>query len=207
MLLLPPSPAVCKIQRAPISLPSMSSILRRSIKAVGEVRERRCWRCPEQTPTFTNGHAASTGKPIPPSPSMQTNSHQGSVPSTCSCASPPPSSVATTMKRPLSPGPDDVDPKLEKKRLKMEIPTRTSLPVSASSFTTIPDPTVISFTREQAGRELQTPALSIKPQLSLVLPLPPRPIGTGLSHAPNMLAWSCSYCNALTHINFAVTCS
>jgi hypothetical protein len=45
----------------------------------------------------------------------------------------------------------------------------------------------MSFTREQAGRELRTPALSIKPQLSPVLPLPPHPIGTELSHAPNML--------------------
>jgi hypothetical protein len=78
---------------------------------------------PEQTPTFINGPAASTGKPISPSPFMQTNSHQGSVSSTRSRASPPPSSVVTTMKRPLSSGPDDVDPKLKKKRSKMEIPT------------------------------------------------------------------------------------
>jgi hypothetical protein len=78
---------------------------------------------PEQTPTFINRPAASTGKPISPSPSMRTNSHQGSVSSTRSRASPPPSSVVTTMKRPLSSGLDDVDPKLEKKRSKMEIPT------------------------------------------------------------------------------------
>jgi hypothetical protein len=72
---------------------------------------------PEQTPTFINGPAASTGKPISPSPFMRTNSHQGSVSSTRSRASPPPSSVVTTMKRPLSSGPDDVDPKLEKKKV------------------------------------------------------------------------------------------
>jgi hypothetical protein len=34
-------------------------------------------------------------------------------------------------------------------------------------FTTIPDPTIILSTQEQAGRELQTPALSIKPAGSI----------------------------------------
>lgn len=72
------------------------------------------YRAPEQTPTFTNGPVSSTGRPISPSPSMRTNSHRGSISSTRSRASPPPSSVATTMKRPLSPVPDDVDPKRSK---------------------------------------------------------------------------------------------
>jgi hypothetical protein len=57
-----------------------------------------------------------------------------------------------------------------------------------SSFIIIPDPTVITFTREQAGRELQTPVLFIKPAASISSP---------------------SHCNAhsLTHINLAVACS
>jgi hypothetical protein len=55
----------------------------------------------------------------------------------------------------------------------------------------LPDPTVITFTREQAGRELQTPVLSIKPAGSCSSPSRPSSHwysnGTGHSHAPNTL--------------------
>ena len=144
------------------------------------------YRAPEQTPTFSNGPAASTGRPISPSPSMRTNSHRGSISSTRSRASPPPSSVATTMKRPLSPGPDDIDPK----RSKMEIPVRkVSPPVSASSRPSPPFRTQPS-SRSPENRQAENskhPSYPSSPQLPAVLPLPPRPIGTGLSHTPNTL--------------------
>ena len=66
------------------------------------------YRAPEQTPTLTNGPTASSSaaRPISPSPSMRTNSHRGSISSTRLRASPLPSSVATSMKQPLSPVPD-----------------------------------------------------------------------------------------------------
>ena len=51
---------------------------------------------------------------VSPSPSMRTTSHRSSISSTHSRASPPSSSMATSMKRPLSPGTDDVDPKRSK---------------------------------------------------------------------------------------------
>ncbi len=88
------------------------------------------------------------------------------------------------------PRPDNVNPK----HSKVEIPTRRASPPLSSpsfasshlspgfttcvcavlSFTTIPDPAVVTFTREQAGREFQTCVLSIKPsfpQISLLVPL------------------------------------
>jgi hypothetical protein len=137
-------------------------------------------------PTFTNGSAASTGRPISPSPSMRTTSHRGSISSTRSRASPPPSSVATTMKRPLSPGTDDVDPK----RSKVEIPARkVSPPASASSRPSPPfrtQPSSHSPENRQAENS-KHPSYPSSLQLPAVLPLPPRPIGTGLSHAPNTL--------------------
>ena len=92
--------------------------------------ELASYRAPEQMPTSTNGPGAPTGRLISPSPSIRTGSHQGSISSTRSRASPPRSPVATTMKRPLSQGPDDVNPK----RLKVEVSARkASPPASASS--------------------------------------------------------------------------
>jgi hypothetical protein len=146
------------------------------------------YRAPEQTPTFANGPAvASAVRPISPSPSMRTNSHRGSISSTRSRASPPPSSVATTMKRPLSPVPDEIDPK----RSKVEIPARkVSPPVAATSR---PSPNPFRNQRSSHSPENRQaenskhPSYPSSPQLPSVLPLPPRPIGTGLSHTPNTL--------------------
>jgi general transcriptional corepressor CYC8 len=145
------------------------------------------YRASEQTPTFANGPAPSTGgQSPPPSPSMRTTSHWGSILSTRSCASPPPSSVATTMKRPLSPGADDVDPK----RSKVEIPARkVSPPASASSRPSPPFRTQPS-SRSPENRQVENskhPSYPSTPQVPAVLPLPPRSIGTGHSHAQNTL--------------------
>ncbi|KAI9512315.1 TPR-like protein [Russula earlei] len=146
------------------------------------------YRAPEQTPTFTNGPTASAVRPISsPSPSMRSHSHRGSISSTRSRASPPPSSVGTTMKRPLSPVPDDIDPK----RTKVEIPARkTSPPASASSR-----PSPIPFRTQPSSHSPESrqaekskhPSYPSSPQLPSVLPLPPRPIGAGLSHSSNTL--------------------
>ena len=144
------------------------------------------YRAPEQAPTFTNGPAASAGRPISPSPSMRTNSHRGSISSTRSRASPPPSSVATTMKRPLSPVPDDVDPK----RSKVEIPTRKVSPPASASCRPSPPFRTQPSSRSPENRQAENskhPSYPSSPQLPAVLPLPPRPIGSGLSHTPNTL--------------------
>jgi glucose repression mediator protein len=145
------------------------------------------YRAPEQTPTFSNGPAASAVRPISPSPSMRTNSHRGSISSTRSRASPPPSSVATTMKRPLSPGPDDIDPK----RSKVEIATRKVSPPATTSSRPSPNPfRAQPSSHSPENRQAESskhPSYPSSPQLPSVLPLPPRPIGTGLSHTPNTL--------------------
>jgi hypothetical protein len=144
------------------------------------------YRAPEQAPTFSNGPASSTIRPVSPSPSMRSNSHRGSISSTRSRASPPPSSVGTA-KRPLSPGPDDIDPK----RTKVDIPAhRVSPPATTSSrpspapFRTQPS----SHSPEnRQGEKSKHPSYPPSPQLPSVLPLPPRPIGAGLSHTSNTL--------------------
>lgn len=146
------------------------------------------YRAPEQTPTFTNGPAAASSatRPISPSPSMRTTSHRGSISSTRSRASPPPSSVATSMKRPLSPVPDDIDPK----RSKVDISARKSPPATTSSRPSPPfrtQPSSHSPENRQAENS-KHPSYPSSPQLPAVLPLPPRPIGAGLSsHTPNTL--------------------
>jgi glucose repression mediator protein len=145
------------------------------------------YRAPEQTPTFTNGPTTSNMGRISPSPSMR-SSHRGSISSTRSRASPPPSSVGTTTaKRPLSPVPDDIDPK----RTKVDIPPhRVSPPATASSR-----PSPVPFRTQPSSHSPENrqtekskhPSYPSSPQLPSVLPLPPRPIGAGLSHASNTL--------------------
>jgi hypothetical protein len=145
------------------------------------------YRPPEQTPTFANGPIVSAVRPISPSPSMRSNSHRGSISSTRSRASPPPSSVATTMKRPLSPGPDDIDPK----RTKVEIPVRKGSPPASTSSRPSPVPfRTQPSSRSPENRQAEKskhPSYPSSPQLPSVLPLPPRPIGAGLSHSSNTL--------------------
>jgi glucose repression mediator protein len=145
------------------------------------------YRAPEQTPAFANGPATSNIRPISPSPSMRSKSHRGSISSTRSRASPPPSSVGTTAKRPLSPVPDDIDPK----RTKVDIPThRGSPPATASSR-----PSPVPFRTQPSSHSPENrqtekskhPSYPSSPQLPAVLPLPPRPIGAGLSHTSNTL--------------------
>ena len=128
------------------------------------------YRPPEQTPTFASG--PTTGRPISPSPSMRSHSHRGSVSSTRSRASPPPSSKASNMKRPLSPGPEDID----NKRTKVDIPPHKASPPSSHS----PENRQVDKSKH--------PSYPSSPQLPSVLPLPPRPIGTGLSHTSNSVA-------------------
>ena len=65
------------------------------------------------------------------------------------------------------------------------------------SFTTIPDPTVITFTQEQTGRELQTPVLSIKSTASRSSPSPP---SSHWYRAFPCAKYAPSHCNALTHV-------
>ncbi|KAH9996620.1 hypothetical protein BJV77DRAFT_987930 [Russula vinacea] len=122
-----------------------------------------------------------------PFPSMRTNSHRGSISSTRSRASPPPSSVATSMKRPLSPVPDDVDPKRSKVEIsarKVSPPANTSSRPSPNPFRTQPSS---RSPENRQGENSKHPSYPSSPQLPAVLPLPPRPIGTGLSHTPNTL--------------------
>jgi hypothetical protein len=105
----------------------------------------RLCRCKLNRPTFNNGPTASKVRPISPSPSMRSNSHRGSISSTRLCASPAPSSVGMTMKRPLSPGPDNI----YAKRMEVEIPVRKASPPASvlSSFArTILHTTIISYT-------------------------------------------------------------
>ena len=141
------------------------------------------YRAPEQTQAFTNGPPTSTGRPNSPSPSMRSVSHRGSISSTRSRASPPPSSVGTNMKRPLSPGPDDIDTK----RTKVEIPARKASPPATTSSRPSPtpfrtQPSSHSPESRQAEKS-KHPSYPSSPQLPLVLPMPPRPIGAGLSHS------------------------
>ena len=124
------------------------------------------YRAPEQNVAFASGPTAGR---VSPSPSMRSHSHRGSVSSTRSRASPPPSSGGTSMKRPLSPGPDDID----NKRTKVEIPARKTSPHSPES--------------RQVEKSKHSPYPS-SPQLPSVLPRPPRPIGTGLSHTSDSVA-------------------
>ena len=139
---------------------------------------------PEQPPTFNNGPSASAVRPISPSSSMRSNSHRGSISSTRSRASPPPSSVGTTMKRPLSPGPDDIDAK----RTKVEIPVRKTSPPGSASSRLSPRMQPSSHSPESRQAEKSKhPSYPSSPQLPSVLPLPPRPIGAGLSHSSNTL--------------------
>ena len=117
---------------------------------------------------------------------MGTIGHRASISSTSSRASPPLGSVTTTMKRPLSPGPDDVDPK----RLKVEISARkASPPASALSCPSLPFWTQMSShsPENRLGENSKHPSYSPGPQLPVVLPLPPCLIDTGLSHTPNVL--------------------
>jgi hypothetical protein len=144
------------------------------------------YRAPEQASTFPNGPSTSSGRPISPSPSMRSHSHRGSVSSTRSRASPP-STGSTTMKRPLSPGPDEIDVK----RTKVELPTRKASPPVPPSSARSPTPfrtQPSSHSPENRQGEKKHPSYPSSPQLPSVLPLPPRPIGTGLSHSSNSVA-------------------
>ncbi|KAI0307532.1 hypothetical protein B0F90DRAFT_1807017 [Multifurca ochricompacta] len=146
------------------------------------------YRAPEQTSTFLNGPSTSAGRPISPSPSMRSHSHRGSVSSTRSRASPPPNSGSTSMKRPLSPGPDDVD----SKRTKVDIPTRKASSPGPSSSRPSPIPLRNQPSHSPENRQAEKSKHSSypsSPQLPSVLPLPPRPIGAGLSsHTSNSVA-------------------
>jgi glucose repression mediator protein len=144
------------------------------------------YRAPEQAPTFSNGPSTNAGRPISPSPSMRSHSHRGSVSSTRSRASPP-STGSTTMKRPLSPVPDEIDVK----RTKVEMPTRKPSPPapppsgrSPTPFRTQPS----SHSPENRQADKKHPSYPSSPQLPSVLPLPPRPLGAGLSHSSNSVA-------------------
>ena len=144
------------------------------------------YRAPEQASTFPNGPSTSSGRPISPSPSMRSHSHRGSVSSTRSRASPP-STGNTTMKRPLSPGPDEIDIK----RTKVEMPARKASPPVPPSSARSPTPfrtQPSSHSPENRQGEKKHPSYPSSPQLPSVLPLPPRPIGTGLSHSSNSVA-------------------
>lgn len=144
------------------------------------------YRAPEQTSTFPNGPSTSSGRPISPSPSMRSHSHRGSVSSTRSRASPP-STGSTSMKRPLSPGPDEIDIK----RTKVELPARKASPPVPPSSARSPTPfrtQPSSHSPENRQGEKKHPSYPSSPQLPSVLPLPPRPIGTGLSHSSNSVA-------------------
>jgi hypothetical protein len=161
---------------------------------------------PEQTLTFINGPAAPTSKPISPSPSMRTPSHQSLVSSTRSRASPPPSSVATTMKRPLSSGPDDVDPKLEKKgrkwRFPHERPRCLRLRHLILHHHSGPNCHLI---HPRTGRQ-RTPNTRLIHQAP-ASPSSPSPLSSHWYRAFPCSKYAPSYCNTLTHTNFAVACS
>ena len=144
------------------------------------------YRAPEQASTFPNGPSTSAGRPISPSPSMRSHSHRGSVSSTRSRATPP-STGSTTMKRPLSPGPDEIDAK----RTKVELPTRKASPPAPPSSGRSPTPfrtQPSSHSPENRQGEKKHPSYPSSPQLPSVLPLPPRPLGAGLSHSSNSVA-------------------
>lgn len=133
---------------------------------------------PSHSPTISIGSRHSD-----PSPRPQP-SHRGSVSSTRSHASPPLQSI--TLKRPLSPGPDEVS---DNKRSRMDISKRRMSSPSGSRRTPLPStrPSPIPFRTQPAShspeaRQPLDPYPTTSPTLPAVLPPHPRPIGAGLSH-------------------------
>ena len=135
------------------------------------------------SPTASSGSRHSNPSPRP------MVSHRNSVSSTRSHASPP--SQSANLKRPLSPGPDDAsDAKRSRvdlmKQRRVSSPTGRRTPGPSSRLSPIPfrpQPTSHSPEARQA-HEPYPPS----PQLAVVLPPHPRPIGTGLSNHSNSSA-------------------
>ncbi|KAF8640372.1 hypothetical protein AX17_000043 [Amanita inopinata Kibby_2008] len=137
---------------------------------------------PEQathSPTVSSGSRHSNPSPRPLA------SHRNSVSSTRSHASPP--SQSATLKRPLSPGPDDSS---ESKRSRVDLvkrrvssPPGRMTPVSS----TRPSPTPLRIQPTSHSPETRQPhePYPSSPPLAVVLPPHPRPIGTGLSNHSN----------------------
>jgi hypothetical protein len=113
-------------------------------------------------------------------PSPRPGVHRNSVSSTRSHVSPPMSSA--TLKRPLSPGPEESD----NKRSRMEgVKRRVSSPAGVPRPSSRPSP--IPFRTQPAShspeaRQPLDPYPPPSPPLPAVLPPHPRPVGAGLSH-------------------------
>ena len=126
---------------------------------------------PSHSPTISSGSRYSDPPPRPPA------SHRGSVSSTRSHASSP------SLKRALSPGPDEIT---DNKRSRIDVVKHRVSP-SSGRRTPVPStrPSPIPFRTQPAShspeaRQPPDPYPS-SPPLSVVLPPHPRPIGAGLS--------------------------
>lgn len=146
------------------------------------------YRAPEQQAPYsgsTSGPAMPPGGPRPTSPTPSLASHRGSISSTRSRNTPPDRGSSGSMKRPLSPGPEEGDAK----RSKMEAPKHR-----ASSASPPSRPSPVPFrgqpsSRSPENRQIEKakhPSYPSSPQLPSVLPPHPRPIGAGLSHPGNV---------------------
>ncbi|KAF8736630.1 hypothetical protein AX14_014209 [Amanita brunnescens Koide BX004] len=134
------------------------------------------------SPTASSGsrHSDPSPRPMP--------SHRNSVSSTRSQASPPTQSA--NLKRPLSPGPDDSS---DAKRSRMELMKQRRISSPTGRRTPVPSsrPSPIPFRTQPASHSPEARhahEYSPSPQLAVVLPPHPRPIGTGLSNHSNSSA-------------------
>ncbi|PFH50727.1 hypothetical protein AMATHDRAFT_60539 [Amanita thiersii Skay4041] len=135
---------------------------------------------PEQvthSPTVSSGsrHSDPSPRPIP--------SHRNSVSSTRSHASPP--SQPATLKRPLSPGPDESS---DSKRSRMDMIKQRRVTSPGGRRTPVPStrPSPIPFRTQPTShspeaRQAHEP-YPPSPPLAVVLPPHPRPVGAGLSN-------------------------
>ncbi|KAK2462104.1 hypothetical protein APHAL10511_006567 [Amanita phalloides] len=128
------------------------------------------------SPTASSGsrHSIPSPRPMP--------SHRNSVSSTRSQTSP--STQSANLKRPLSPGPDDTS---DAKRTRMDLAKQRRVSSPTGQRTPIPSsrPSPVPFRAQPTShspeaRQVHEPYPS-SPQLAVVLPPHPRPIGTGLS--------------------------
>ncbi|KAG5654344.1 hypothetical protein H0H81_004298 [Sphagnurus paluster] len=135
---------------------------------------------PAHSPTISSGSRHSNPSPRPPP------SHRNSVSSTRSHVSPPMPSA--TLKRPLSPGSDELS---DNKRSRIENMKRRASSPSGGRGTPLPStrPSPIPF-RTQPGPASHSPEARQphdpyppSPSLPAVLPPHPRPVGAGLSSA------------------------
>jgi len=134
---------------------------------------------PMHSPTASNGSRQTVPSPHP------STSHRGSVSSTRS--RPSPSGASNTLKRPLSPNLEEMDPK----RTRVDVTKRSDSSASGGRRTPVPSP-IPSRTQPshspEARQHTESHYPTSPPPLSVVLPPHPRPVGSGHgSHAsPSM---------------------